>query len=340
MSAARLRCCVVALILLAPASAAAQHEATMTVAQKKVAARTKGEEGFTLFEEGKWQGAYELFSEAEAHFHTPSFVLYMARSKRKLGKLLEARALYARVLNELLPGGVPGAFREAQTSASSEVDELEALVPSLHIAVEGAPMESVRVRINGVISSTWQDGMDLNPGVHTVEVGANGMATVMKSVKLVEGTSERIAIGLVPQSSNEAPVPVPAPLAIPYHRSEILAPADTAPEITSKTLGIVSLSAGGVGIFVGAVTGLAAMEKRDEVTNDCAVSNRCSQSQQSDLDESGTLGTVSIVSLIAGGVGLGVGTYLLLTGSDSKPTVKASVSPWLGAGYAGVKGTF
>ena len=60
----------------------------------------------------------------------------------------------------------------------------------------------------------------------------------------------------------------------------------------------------------------------------------------SDTSDASTLGTVSIFSLIASGVGLGVGTMLLLTDSESKPTVKASVSPWLGAGYAGVKGTF
>ena len=338
MLADRLRYCAVALILLAPASAAAQYDEIMTVAEKKVAARTMGEEGFVLFEEGKWQEAYKLFSDAEGTFHVPSFVLYMARCQRKLGKLLEARALYARILNERLPGGVPSAFREAQASATSEAEELNALVPSIHITVDGAPIEHVRVRIDGVITSSWQDRPELNPGIHTVEVETVRFAPVVKSFTLIEGRSEKVDIVLNDQS-NKAHTSIVAGPAAPARKRETLAPVESASDAT-QTLGIVWLSAGGVGLVLGAATGINAMNERSSIPDDCVVSARCSESQRSDLKAADTLGAVSVVSLVAGGIGVGLGTYLFLTGSDSKPTVKASVSPWLGAGYAGVKGTF
>jgi hypothetical protein len=56
------------------------------------------------------------------------------------------------------------------------------------------------------------------------------------------------------------------------------------------------------------------------------------------------LGTVSTVGFIVGGVGAAAGAVLLLL---RKPSVEASsahgprtVGPWVGAGAAGVEGTF
>jgi len=65
------------------------------------------------------------------------------------------------------------------------------------------------------------------------------------------------------------------------------------------------------------------------------------ETQGATLNNYHTLGTVSTVGFIVGGVGVATGTILLLTGSkESAPPTQATWSPFLGVASAGVRGTF
>ncbi len=54
------------------------------------AARTIAGKGYESFEAGDWRKAMDLFQEAEARFHAPPHLLYIARAQAKLELLLEA----------------------------------------------------------------------------------------------------------------------------------------------------------------------------------------------------------------------------------------------------------
>jgi hypothetical protein len=81
---------------------------------------------------------------------------------------------------------------------------------------------------------------------------------------------------------------------------------------------------GGVGIAgvaVGAVTGVMVLGKKSTVDEECNEQKRCSQTGLDAADAGSTLGTVSGIGFIAGGVLLGAGAVLVLTsggGSGSK----------------------
>jgi hypothetical protein len=102
------------------------------------------------------------------------------------------------------------------------------------------------------------------------------------------------------------------------------------------------------GFGVGAVTGISSISKVSDVKKDCK-NNVCPTSRQSDIDSAKSLGNVSTVGFVVGGVGVIAGVIgVLMQGKDAhaEPPVGASartsliVRPDLGPTWAGVHGSF
>src|SRR4051794_34506341 len=99
---------VCATLLVAAAPAAAQAP------DAQAAARARGEEGLKLFQADKWDEAFAAFAAADGLFHAPTLVVFMAGCRRNQGRLIEAKALYEKVVAEPLPRDPPEAFKKAQ----------------------------------------------------------------------------------------------------------------------------------------------------------------------------------------------------------------------------------
>jgi len=83
-----------------------------------------------------------------------------------------------------------------------------------------------------------------------------------------------------------------------------------------------------------------ALSKKSSVDEEC-VDNRCPPSTHDDIDSGRTLGNVSTIAFIVGGVGAAVGVYGLLSGSSEPAEAEtARAEPWIGLGSAGVRGRF
>jgi hypothetical protein len=96
----------------------------------------------------------------------------------------------------------------------------------------------------------------------------------------------------------------------------------------------------GLGVAVGAVTGLMTSSKATTVKPQCD-SNICDPAAKSDLDSALTLATISTASFIAAGVGLGAGVVGLVLPKKHKD---AATTGWnglrIGAGTIGYQGEF
>ncbi len=103
--------------------ALAQQSTAEIEASKKIAAENANK-AFEFFEAGKYEEAISGFKKAEAAFHAPKFLLYIARAQAKLGRTAEAKATYDSILAEQLPPYAPPEFFSAQASAKKEVGEL------------------------------------------------------------------------------------------------------------------------------------------------------------------------------------------------------------------------
>jgi hypothetical protein len=136
----------------------------------------------------------------------------------------------------------------------------------------------------------------------------------------------------------------------------VAGPGEPAPVVaksggSNKTLAIVALGVGGVGIVVGAVTGFLAIGKHSDLADACP-GGKCTSDKQSDIDSYKTMGTISTVGFIVGVVGLGAGAVLWFTAPKEsasagapkwatiKPAKDVTMTPFVGPTSAGVTGSF
>src|SRR5262249_24059762 len=106
---------------------------------------------------------------------------------------------------------------------------------------------------------------------------------------------------------------------------------------SNKTFALIAYGVGGAGLVFGAVTGLIAMGKHNDLSNNCK-NGTCGTDQQSNVDGYHTMGTLPTVGFIIAGVGSAAGTVLLRTAPKESTT--AFVSPYVGPGTVGATGRF
>jgi hypothetical protein len=104
----------------------------------------------------------------------------------------------------------------------------------------------------------------------------------------------------------------------------------------------VSFVAGGVAALVGTVTGIKAMSDESDLEKSC-ISKKCGVELHDQLSSAQTWGNVSTVFFVLAGVGVAGGFLALLTApkaSKPAPAAAARVTPLIGLGGAGLRGSF
>jgi hypothetical protein len=262
--------------------------------------------------------ALEAFQGAHAIMGVPSTGMEVARTLVALGRLRQARKLALEVAALPAKPGEPAAFARARSEAAELAKSLEARVAKLEVAVDGAPAGS---RVKLVIDGEQVDAAgshELDPGQHSIEVSAGG-ATESSKVSLKEGETRRESITLRPPQRDE--------------RSE-KAPAETKSS-SKRTLGFVIGGIGVAGLATAGVTGLILLSRDAEIDENCP-DKRCNAEGRELIDGSQPLLIANAVAWGVGVVGLGVGTWLVLSSDDSEPAPVTAVGPTLLPGGAGV----
>ncbi|MEP7121805.1 MAG: hypothetical protein ABJE95_12875 [Byssovorax sp.] len=322
-----IRIALVALVALAPAAAVAQPAAPPD-------AVTLGHEALDLYGRGDWEGAFQRFSRADSAAHSPVFALYMARCRGNQGALLAARDLFAALANESLPPSAPEAWQKARVDAATELTAIEARIPSVIIAVSGAPIEGAAVTVDdaAVAASALGKPIRLDPGAHTVAAKARGRAPITESIRLAEGPEPRRITLVIPAET--PPLVASTPPAVRVDRPPPIAPI--APTRGSLVPGIVALGAGAAGLGLGLISGVIARGKADDVKGRC-VGVHCLPGDADEGHAAQTLATVSTVGFVVGGAAAAAGITLILVrpggsspGSTSSTDARAALSPTAG----------
>jgi hypothetical protein len=254
------RACLCAAALAVAFALAAPVLAAGSAADRETARSLAGK-AYERFEASQYRRAIDLFLEAEAHFHAPPHLLYVARAQMKLGLLVEAKGTYERVVDEKLAPDAPVPFKEAQVPARAELAEVDALLPSLVLTLPSSAPAGARVLIDGVQLDPGDIGRPLaqNPGAHTVATAAPGWATVERVVTLKAGGGD-LPVTLAFASSGAGSL-VPAVIAFAVGAAGVGAGAagavliDTGHARTTdlRILEIAGFVGGGLGIGAGIV---------------------------------------------------------------------------------------
>jgi hypothetical protein len=276
--------CAVALAI----PAAGELEASaLSEERAKDAARPLAQRGYELYELGRYAEAIELFRQAEARYHAPPHLLYIARGLAELGRFLEARRTYASVAGEVIAPDAPAQFHQARSDAERELAALEPRIPVIEIdtnvEARGADVWIDRRRVGRAPVR-----VPVDPGAHEIVLRPAEGAGRSRTVTLAAGQSVRLDFEV------EA------------------APTELDPLVPGA---VAAFAVSGVALAVGIGTGVASLAKVADLEEACP-DRRCPPELEESGAEAERLGNVSTVMFVVAGVGAATGATLLLIGSE------------------------
>ncbi len=328
---------------LCASSANAQNEAN------RAQARELGEKGAQALDKKDFKGAETLFTQADQLYHAPTLLLGLARAQAQLGKYIESWESYHRIILEGAPPGANPTLLRAIDDAKTEIDSVASKRSKVTLTVTGA--DSPKVTLDGAALPGAALGLErpVNPGKHAVHAEAPGMKAGDGTFTVDPGKATTFTLALEREAS-AAVVPVTPPPAgdtgapPPTTGNPPPPGADvsTSDGSLNRTLGFVGLGVGGAGLLVGVITGVIAMGKHSDLSKSTCATKPCSSSDastfNSDLDGYHSMGTISTIGFVVGGVAAAAGVVLLLTAP--KKQASAFISPSIGLGTVGAVGRF
>ena len=277
--------------------------------------RGKGDDAAAL---AKFEAAYKLV-------RSPITTLEYGRSLIRVGRLVEGRerCLEATGLPEK-PNESPQS-KDARLAAKKLADEVTPRIPTIRVKLEGLPAgaaAAVEIDAHLVASLALATPQGVDPGKHHI------------SAKLASGDERTSDIEVREGDTREVIMTFGSPATAPK--------GATVDSGRVGALTYVAFGVAGVGVVVGAVTGLIAKSKASDLKSSSWCSDsRCLPPEHDSVDSFNRMTTISTASFVLAGVAAGVGLVTLLTGgSGSNEPRSAHVEPWIGLGSAGVGGAF
>jgi hypothetical protein len=299
-------------------------------ASERETARSLMTEGRDRRARNDLKGALGAFKAADAIMHVPTTALEVIRTEVALGQLVEARGDIRDLLRVPTRADEPKPFVAARAAALAMDGDLAARIPSIRVTLENAPPEP-HIKVDGaaIPADALTAPMKVDPGHHVVE-GGDGAGAARAEVTLAEGENKSVTLTLPPMPADASQA-----------AASSAAPDDSKPEAhVARTIAIVGFSVGGLGLAVGSISGLFSMQKTSALKGTCN-GDQCPASSASDFHAARTMATVSTVGFVVAGAGVGVGIgALLFGGKGPEATARAEVTPWVGLGSAGLRGTF
>lgn len=319
-------------------------------AADRATARRLATEGQIALKKGDFDTAADRFERANDLLGAPTFLVRLARARVGQGRLVEAYETYRKVIREGVAADAPDAFRRALAEAKVEVKAVEPRLAWVSVNVVGVNPDLVEVRLNNAVIPRSALGAQrpVDPGTLQVRATAEGYRTAEAEVQLAEGEHlPAIELKLIPLPRQQTMIAV-NDSGDPLMTSDGGEPAF----ISQDTLGYLTLGLGGVGLAVGGVTGLLAMNAKQDLLDLCperddgycvviddAAGSKKAQARQ-DKRDMDLFADTATISFIAGGALAATGLILLLTAPDDPETKEAKVRPYVGLGTIGAVGHF
>lgn len=301
----------------------------------KEQARTLFKEGASAVEAKRFEEGLQKLEQAEALFHAPTHVLFIARAQVGLKRYLAAKASYEKLTSETLPPKTSDVFVDAQKSGKAELAELVAKIPKIVLRVAPSQPPDLAITMNGEAVSVTSIGtpIEVEPGSYVFEAKGGGLVSGRVTVDAAERTTSEVKLVLSADGTAST--------------SQISTTAQTAsgdwPPMKIASLPLMIL--GGAGLAVGGamgalhfVRGAEADDKFDTCGSDC-------RTEVEDLDKQSALfGNVAIGALAGGAALLATGVVLFILApsgpSDEAAPDKTAIRVRVSPTGLGIDGTF
>ncbi|MBL8743457.1 MAG: hypothetical protein JNK04_20245, partial [Myxococcales bacterium] len=141
------------------------------VVAAREAARALALKALAKIDSGQVAEGIALLEQAEASFHAPTHLLYLAQAHASMGHAARAAQTYDTLVREELPNYAPDEFREAERIGRVELRAVESKVGRIKLVLIGAPDGAKpTVRLDGASVPIAADVLYAEPGPREVEV--------------------------------------------------------------------------------------------------------------------------------------------------------------------------
>lgn len=292
------------------------------------------EDGARLLEAKDYLTALEVYRRADALAKSPATMLGMGRANEAMGRLIDARAAYESAAGLEVQASEPEAHAAARREAGERLAAISPKIPSLVVKVSGVPAGSAppSVMIDGLELASPLEGRKVDPGKRAIEVRLTGFRTATSEVDVSPGERRVVEVALTPERDADT---VKADLAAAVASASYHDATDRSAAFVRVGIGVLA-----VGALVGSAFGLLSLSRASAAEDHCDGAGRCSPDARSDIDTSITYANVSNVSFVVAGAGAGLVLYGLFTRPAPRTGQGVTVRPILGAGAAGLSGSF
>lgn len=308
-------------------------------------ARDLGQQAKAAFDAGRFAESEKLWSAASSLYPAaPTLTLGLARTQAKLGKVVLAQESYNKILREQgQSASLSPAFKDALEAARAEIGPVSARIASVVIHVEGPSDPIVTIDGQSVAAAGLGLKRPIDPGAHVVRAEAPGYAPAETTFEVAESGAAEAKLTLTKVDVAKPAISAPASVDTGPRPTE----ADASGKGKNRTLAIAALGVGGAGLVFGSVTGVLALGQHGDLSDRCP-GGRCPNDVSGDVDSYKTMGMLSTIGFVVGGVGLATGAVLWLAapretqGASAGRAAPRGVSwqPYVGAGGGGVMGRF
>lgn len=300
-------------VLLAPSIAFA--DAASDEAEKKF------NEGIKAMDDGKYEVGCPMLADSYRLEPLPGALFTLAECESKWGKMATALGHYEQYLTlfEKMTPAQKSKQGSREKVAKSQIEALGSEVPELSLALpSGAPADLVVKRDNVVVpNAQLAKAVRLDPGEHVFIVETSDGRSRETKVKVAVGEKRKLEL--------------PIPEAKDDNNGNT---GNTGNNVTSDTpkksggsLVPIAITVGVVGVAgvaVGAITGVLALGDKSTADKECP-NLMCTPAGKSAVDDGRTMGIVSTIGLIAGGVC--VATAIVLFAMNPKSEKKSGLGP-------------
>lgn len=271
-------------------------------------ADTLYKEAVELFKAGNVKGACAKLDESFNLDPKTQTLFSLAKCRQREGRVATAWMQF----NELVKRGEREGDAAKLAEYKAKLAEVDRLVPRATLRLESHP-EVTEVRLDGrpLPRSEWSAPVPVDPGEHVFHFAGTGKLDAERRVTLRE--SETITIDIDPLRDAAGGAAQPS-------GDGASVSGDASTKGSSPTLGYILGGVGIAAIGVGTVTGIVAINHKS--TADDRFDARDPSFKDSD-DAASSMALVSTISFVVGLIGVGAGTYLVLT-HDSKKTASTS----------------
>ncbi len=300
------------------------------------------DDGVADMEAGRFEKACPSIEASQRMDPRPGTLFTLAECEALRGRTATSMRYYAEYLTLFRNFTSAKKLEQKDRGKTSEdqLRKLELLVPKLTIVLRDGSGPDVIVRRDGEVVASLSLGtaLPVDPGEHVITAQSPGGPEIEQRVSLSPGEAKTVRLAVRRDAAPASTVTAaPSALASALGSGRPFAEIQQPWRISTWTFGAVGLT----GLVVGAVTGILAAQLRPTVERNCPSKNgdeSCSPLGFAAYNRLQTLGAVSTASLVAGGVGMGIGVVLLLatpTVPTSSPTVgQPRTSAFVGPGVA------